>query len=76
MSRTSGAYAYSQKSRTSSGSQVGTTTGPWVTRRISRRPAATSLHWWTLKRVMAASNAPSAKGRASATASTARAALS
>ncbi|GGV95110.1 hypothetical protein GCM10010230_09960 [Streptomyces narbonensis] len=53
------------------GSQVRITTGPLVTRRISRRPAATSLHWWTLNRVIEASKDPSANGRSSATASTA-----
>lgn len=49
------------------------TTGPRVTRRISRRPARTSDHWWTLNSVIAASNSPSAKGRCSARASIARA---
>ena len=54
-----------------SGSQVRITTGPRDTRRISASPAAGSRHWWIDRVLMAAANAPSGKGRASAQASTA-----
>ncbi|WP_327134566.1 hypothetical protein OG311_32300 [Streptomyces sp. NBC_01343] len=53
MSRTQGARSYSQKSRKRSGAQVSTTAGPRVTRRVSRRPASASLHWWTLNKIIA-----------------------
>ena len=52
---TSGAYSVSQNRRSRAGSQVRITTGPRVTRRTSRRPARRSLHWCTLKVVIAAS---------------------
>jgi hypothetical protein len=66
VSMTWGAYLLSQNRRSWPGSQVKITTGPRVTRRTSRRPARRSLHWCTLKVVIAASNEPSANGRSSA----------
>ncbi|MBE1583406.1 hypothetical protein H4W80_001664 [Nonomuraea angiospora] len=45
------------------------TTGPWETRRSSRRPCSVSLPWWTVTVAMAASKLSSSKGRRSATAS-------
>ena len=57
-----------------SSSNVNTTTGPRATRRSSARPASGDCQWWIVTHAIAASNAPSSNGSASARASIAGAA--
>src|SRR4051794_19062820 len=62
VSMTSGAYSVNQDRCRAAGSQVRITTGPRVTRRTSRSPAARSGHWWRVNDGSGAWKLRSSKG--------------